>query len=159
MATQSASFPTTQPVAPPKEEDNQGKLIIAGVIGLVVLGLAIWAGIAMFNNPQATQTLRDIFIVFLGVMALAIGVALIVLIAVLIVLINVLRHEVRPILTNAQDTTQTIQATAQTIRGTTTFLSDYLVSPVIKAQGVIAGARTGWRLFVSTFRDLSNGGK
>lgn len=158
-STYSSPFPPASVPADAGQGVSRRNLILAAVAGLIVLALVVWAARAMFTNPVATQTIRDIFIVFLGVMALVIGVALVALIAQLAILTNVLRHEIRPILISTQQTAHQIQDAAHTIRGTTTFLSDNLVSPVIKAQGVAAGVRASWRLFTDMFRNSINGGK
>ena len=50
-------------------------------------------------------------------------------------LIVLLRDEVQPIL-------QSINETTGTVRGTTTFVSDAVVNPVIEVAGYVAGVRT-----------------
>jgi hypothetical protein len=86
----------------------------------------------MLTNADKTSTIRDIFIIFLGFEFLLIGVALIILILQLARLINLLQNEVKPILDSTNET-------VNTLRGTTAFLSDNLVEPVMKLNEVIAG--------------------
>lgn len=110
-------------------------LILAAIV--LILGLvagAVVAIIAMINHPESTENIRDIVIVFMAAEFLFIGLVLILLVIQLARLTALIRHEVRPIL---EATNQTVG----TIRGTTTFLSDNLVSPVIKANSAMAAAR------------------
>ena len=63
-----------------------------------------------------------------------IGLAMIILIVQLAKLTALLQNEVKPIL---QSTTETLN----TLRGTTAFLSNNVVQPVIKANSSVAAAR------------------
>jgi hypothetical protein len=72
--------------------------------------------------------------------SLLIGAALVVLIIQLASLINLLQNEVKPIL---KSTTETVN----TLRGTTEFLSENLVEPVIKLNSYMAGLKKFFDLF------------
>ncbi len=110
--------------------------IVAGGITFVVLILAaaIVAVIAMLRNPGQTANFRDIVIILVAVEAMFIGLAMIILIVQLAKLTALLQNEVKPIL---QSTTETLN----TLRGTTAFLSNNVVQPVIKANSSVAAAR------------------
>lgn len=116
--------------------------IIAGIITAVVLVLAgVCAAVYFLLQPGSpTGTIRDIFIIFMAFESLIIGAALIVLIIQVASLINLLQSEVRPIL---QSTSETVN----TLRGTTEFLSENLVEPVIKLNSYLAGLRKVFDLF------------
>jgi hypothetical protein len=110
--------------------------ILAGIITGVILILAL-IGLAVYFLLQPgspTSTIRDIFIIFLAVESLIIGVALVILMIQVASLINLLQNEVKPIL---QSTSETVN----TLRGTTQFLSENLVEPVIKLNSSLAGLR------------------
>ena len=62
------------------------------------------------------------------------GVALIIFIVQLAKMVNLLQNEVKPIL---EATNETIN----TLKGTTEFLSENLVEPVIKLNGYVAGLK------------------
>ena len=109
-------------------------IILAFVIIIAILVGAVLAIIGMVNHPESTENIRDIVIVFMAAEFLFIGFVLILLVIQLARLTALIRHEVRPIL---DATNQTVG----TIRGTTTFLSDNLVSPVIKANSTIAAVK------------------
>jgi hypothetical protein len=125
---QTARFPSAD-----AETTNQRKVIVlSSIIGILVLAVLIFSTYWMLTNADKTSTIRDIFIIFLGFEFLLIGVALIILILQLARLINLLQNEVKPILDSTNET-------VNTLRGTTAFLSDNLVEPVMKLNEVIAG--------------------
>ena len=106
--------------------------IIAGVvIFLALIALAVYA---LLQNDTRTANIRDIFIIFMAFESLIIGAALVVLIIQVASLINLLQNEVKPILESTSET-------VNTLRGTTEFLSENLVEPVIKLNSYIAGLR------------------
>ncbi len=123
-----------QPTASaPANQSRQGVIVaVAVVVLLAVIGLIVWAVIGMTRNPTTTETIRDIFIIVMALESLVIGAALIVLIVQIAQLTNLLRHEIKPILDSTNET-------INTVRGTTTFLSENLVDPVIKLSGYVAG--------------------
>jgi K+ transporter len=101
----------------------------------------IVAAIYLLLQPGSpTGTIRDIFIIFMAFETLIIGAALVVLIIQVASLINLLQNEVKPIL---KATTETVN----TLRGTTAFLSENLVEPVIKLNSSIAGLRRFFQMF------------
>jgi ABC-type spermidine/putrescine transport system permease subunit II len=114
---------------------KQRAIIIGALLFLVVfiIGVVI-AVISMVNHPEQTETIRDIVIIFMAVESLVIGLTLIVLIIQLAKLTTLLQNEIRPILDSTNET-------VQTLRGTTTFLSNNLVKPVIKANSTLAAVR------------------
>jgi hypothetical protein len=116
--------------------------IMAGIIAAVILALAgiVVAVIALANHQQAAANVRDIFIIFMAFESLIIGATLVVLIIQIASLINLLQNEVKPIL---QSTSETVN----TLRGTTEFLSENLVEPVIKLNSYLAGLRKLFSLF------------
>ena len=88
---------------------------------------------------------RDLFIVVLALESLVVVGLLIWLILELRGLTKLLKDEIKPILSSAQET-------VSTVRGTTTFVSDNLISPIVKVSGYVAGVRAA--LDTLTGRDL-----
>jgi uncharacterized membrane protein YcjF (UPF0283 family) len=118
------------------------KWILAGIsagviILLAAIGLAVYA---LTRNADSTANVRDIFIIFMAFESLIVGVALVILIIQVASLINLLQNEVRPILQSTSDT-------VNTLRGTTEFLSENLVEPVIKLNSSVAALRRFFELF------------
>ncbi len=132
------------PIKVPKQSSNKGKLIgiIAGVV--IVLALIIFSLVSLFNSDlETTSKVRDIFIIIMALESLLLGVVLIILIVQIAVLINVLKNEIKPIL----DTTN---ETVNHLKGTTTFLSNNLVEPVIKMNEYTAGFKKFFDLLKPT---------
>jgi len=131
-------------------EENAGKRsglarqrwFIAGcIVGVIlVLALLVWAVFALSSHPAAAANVRDIFIIFMALESLLIGAALVVLIIQLASLINLLQNEVKPILKSTNET-------VNTLRGTSEFLSENLVEPVIKLNSYLAGLKRLFDLF------------
>jgi hypothetical protein len=105
-------------------------------MGVFVLGLVGAVLIAIFANPDDASNwvgmIRDIFIIVLAMEGMLMGIALIVLVLQVAALLNLLQHEIQPIVDNAQET-------MTTVRGTTQFVSQNVVEPVIKLGAYTAG--------------------
>ncbi len=106
-------------------------IILIAILILVAIGFAV---ASMIQAPQQTQTIRDIFIIFMAVESLIIGLALIILIIQLARLTSLLQNEIRPILESTNET-------VSTLRGTTTFLSENLTQPVVKMSSSLAALK------------------
>lgn len=128
---------TTQPQSTtPTDQaalDRRIQLMIVGG-GILILAALILAIVLMATHAEATVVVRDIAIVFVAVETLFIGIAMIFLMLQIQLLIKVLREEIQPLL-------KSVNETASTVRGTTVFVSENLVSPIIKAAGFSAAVR------------------
>ncbi len=131
------------------EEDTANRAVLSKrrwmVSGFIIAALIILAGviiaiIALTEHPAVATNVRDIFIIFMAFESLIIGAALVVLVIQIAALINLLQNEVKPILQSTSDT-------VNTLRGTTEFLSENLVEPVIKLNSYLAGLRKFFDLF------------
>jgi len=83
---------------------------------------------------MVAATIRDIAIIIIAIQSIVIGVLLGVLVWQLWRLVKMLQNEVQPILKDAQDT-------VGTVRGTTTFVSEAVVNPVVKTSSTLVGMR------------------
>ncbi|HOV49401.1 MAG TPA: hypothetical protein PLM06_12295 [Anaerolineae bacterium] len=124
---------TEAPSAPATASQKRTQIAVIGG-AVLLLALLVAAIVLMAQHPNATTVVRDIAIVFVAVETFLIGMALLVLIVEIQTLIKVLREEIQPMLRSVNDT-------AATVRGTTEFMSENLVSPVIKAVSFTAGVR------------------
>ena len=115
---------------------------------LVFLAILVALVIVAIRNPSHTETFRDLAIIALAAESGLIGLALIVLIVQVARLINMLDYEIKPILLN---TSQTVN----TVRGTADFMSEHMVSPMIRASG----AASGIARLAATVRGLFKMGK
>jgi len=89
------------------------------------------------------RDVRDVAIIILAVESIVVGGLLIFLIIQLQRLMKMLRDEIRPILDSTNET-------VSTVRGTTTFMSEHLISPIFQVASFLSGVRrvtqvvTGW---------------
>jgi hypothetical protein len=133
---------TSSPVeaAPPGDKIPTIWIILGVAVVLLLIAGTIYAVNVMINNPAQTETFRDIMIIFMAFVFLFIGLALIILLVQLARLTNLLQYEIRPIL-------EATNETVGSLRGTTQFLSDNLVAPVVKANSSFAALRRAIELF------------
>jgi hypothetical protein len=147
MANPQSDIRDTIPLDPPLEVDTSqeestslGKKILLFVIALVLIGLIV-AGLILLLQPGTdTARIRDIFIIFMALEFLLIGIAIIILIIQLARLTLLLQNEISPII-------QSTHETANTLRGTTVFLSEHLVEPVLKMNQYLAGLNRVVKIF------------
>lgn len=83
---------------------------------------------------MVAAAIRDIAIIIIAIQSIVIGVLLGLLVWQVWRLVKMLQSEVQPILKDAQDT-------VSTVRGTTTFVSDNVVNPVVKTSSTLVGMR------------------
>ncbi|HMN11702.1 MAG TPA: hypothetical protein PKD55_05185 [Bellilinea sp.] len=124
--------PVTENSTP--ESSKKGLWIAIAVAVILVAGLV--AGIILLANAPADTTakVRDIFIIFMALTSLIFTAAIVVLIIQVAALINLLQNEIKPILHTTQDT-------LNNVKGTTQFMTNNLVAPVIKMNEYAAGAK------------------
>ena len=120
-----------------EELKRQRRIIIIIIAAAVfVLILSIVSFIFLINPSTNTAQIRDVFIIFMSLEMMFLGLIMVVLIIQLARLINLLQNEIGPILDSTNET-------MNTLRGTTMFLSENLVEPVIKVNEYSAGIRQG----------------
>lgn len=124
----------TPPISPhAAAERKQRQIIVVASIAAVAIFILVIAAIIYLMQPgTATDKIRDIFIIFMALESLVIGAALVVLVVQIASLINLLNNEIKPML---ESTNETIA----TLRGTTIFLSENVVEPVVKLNSYVAG--------------------
>jgi len=120
-------------VAPDLAAQQRKITIVIILIALVVLIVIVGSFVLLMNARASTVAqLRDVFIIFLALQSLLTGLVLVILMIQLARLINLLQNEIKPILESTNET-------VSNLRGTTSFLSDNLVEPVIKLNEYLAG--------------------
>jgi hypothetical protein len=129
------------------------------IVGIFLIGLIAAVAIALLADPDDAANwvgmIRDVFIIVLAMEGMLMGVALIVLVIQIAALINLLQNEIQPIVDNASET-------MTTVRGTTQFVSQNLVEPVIKTSAFLAGSGAIVRELVGlrrSIRSARNGNK
>lgn len=122
------------PEALPEATGDQNRtILIVAVVFIVLLAVIVGSIFFLVKQPLGeVARIRDIFIIFMAVQSLLTGLALVILLIQLARLINLLQNEVKPILDSTNET-------VSNLRGTTVFLSESLVEPVIKLNEYLAG--------------------
>lgn len=131
--------PLALPAPPPPESQTAEELrrqrailtgvIVAAIILIVLIIVSIWF---LLQPTTDTAKIKDVFIIFMALQSLFLGLVLVVLIIQLARLINLLQNDIKPILDSTNET-------VSTLRGTTIFLSENVVEPVIKMNEYFAG--------------------
>jgi len=132
-AVENNELESNEPIKAETDQKNNKKIILI-IIGLVIfIGLVVFAFVRLFQaDLETTSRIRDIFIIFMALQSIVLGIAIIILIVQLATLINVFKNEIKPILETTNDT-------LRNLKGTTSFLSNNLVEPVIKMNEYSAG--------------------
>jgi DMSO reductase anchor subunit len=126
---------TTQqpPISNQEMEKRQRNMIIGLVVVAVLLVVAVIGSTIYLLQPTTnTMKIRDIFIIWMALESMLLTLVLIVLVIQLARLINLLQNEVKPILESTNET-------VSYLRGTSTFLSNNMVEPVMKMNEYLAG--------------------
>jgi len=125
----------------PTKESPQGAipkgLLIAFVVlaFLIILALSLWI-YAAATPVQGLAALRDVAIVVLALESLLVTFIMLVIVILLWDLLNVIQRDLIPLL---QSTLESAEETAHTVQGTTTFVSEYFIAPLIKLASTFVG--------------------
>ena len=138
-STPAEAVPAEQQGGEPVENRNVGRTIaiVLGILAFVLVVSFLFYGAV--SHPLVTSVLRDISIIVLALVTMITSIFLAILLFQLQSLIVLLRDEVQPIL-------ESINETAGTVRGTTSFVSDAVVTPMIE----VASYATAVRQTIST---------
>ena len=121
-----------------KENNSQSKktalIIIAAFTALFLIGITVGVVYLAKSDAQIASQVRDIFIIILVFESFLIGAALIILIIQLALLSNLLQNEIGPILSSTKETIRTVKGTSQ-------FITERAVRPIISIGGLLAGGR------------------
>jgi len=109
-------------------------IFIVSIAVLVIVALLVVAGFFLYSRPQATTFLRDIAVIILAFETLVVIFFLGVVTVLLIYVILTLEREIKPVLNATSET-------VHTVRGTTTFVSDTVVSPIMKAASIVGAVK------------------
>ena len=138
MSEETSSIPTSEAVPygePEKPPRTNSRIWVVVVIAVVIIALIVTGIVLLAVAPEGTTArVRDIFIIFMALESLVLGAGLVILIIQVATLINLVQNEIKPILDSTNET-------VNTLRGTTEFLSNNMVEPVMKLNEYLAGFR------------------
>ncbi len=88
---------------------------------------------------MSVETVRDISIILLAIITITMQIIMVLLLLEIRTLSKMLRENIYPILQSADET-------VRTVRGTSVFVSDNVVSPVVKVSSFAAGITEALRV-------------
>lgn len=127
-------FAETEQSTPASDIRRTLYILLAVGIALLLLGGLLVLVTVLVRNPDTAEAVRDAVIVAIGIESLITGVAVLLLIVQVARLTAMLQNEIRPMLEATNDA-------LRTVRGTTEFLSDNMVRPVVRLSGAAAAIR------------------
>jgi hypothetical protein len=130
-----------------KSSSRKPVVIIAAAVCLALVAAGVVLAAVLYNHPQSAATLRDVFLVVLGIQSMIINLLLIAVLAVLIYvalkvydLTQFVQSELRPIVRRADDMVRTMHSR-------TVYISDTAVKPVIEVVSFMAAVKSIIRSF------------
>jgi hypothetical protein len=116
--------------------DPRGKkmIVVVSIAVVVIVALLVGVGFFLYPRPQVITFLRDIAIIVLAFETLMVIFLLGVMTVLLIYVILTLEREIKPVINATSET-------VYTVRGTTTFVSDTVVSPIMKAASIFGAVK------------------
>jgi hypothetical protein len=108
--------------------------VFIGIAAVLVVIAAIAPLLIAFLIPSWIPGMQAVAVAYVSAFACVGAILFIVLVGLLALIAFQLKNNVVPLLEKATDTMHTVQ-------GTTTFVSESVVQPIIKTAGAVAGAR------------------
>ncbi len=105
------------------------------VVGIIVVLLVVAALVALGYwafTTDGLNGLKNLAIIMLALETIVVTALLAVVVLLLARLVGMIQNEISPVL-------KSVQQTASTVRGTTTFVSDTFVSPLIQIASALSG--------------------
>ena len=133
-----------------ESEKKKFQIALIAILVVVIVLLVVMCYL-LFNAPEATAIIRDISVIILALESIVVLLLLGVVIGMLWWLIQTLEKKITPILDTTNETVNNVSETVNTVRGTATFVSDTVVSPIIKVVSYASGVKrairtlTKWR--------------
>jgi hypothetical protein len=118
----------------PMDPRAKKMIVIVSIAVVVIVALLVVAGFSLYSRPQATSFLRDVAVIILAFETLVVIFFLGVMTVLLIYVILTLEREIKPVLDATSET-------VYTVRGTTTFVSDTVVSPIMEVASIVGAVK------------------
>jgi hypothetical protein len=125
------------------------KAIVGGVLALVLFGAIVYWLYTLGGDDQSSlEIVRDIVIVFFGLMMVVVTLLMAVAVAALAYLIIVVRRKLVPIMEKVVDLQvkavsmqESTLETLNRVKGTTDFVTEEVAAPIISVYGTVAKGR------------------
>ena len=121
-------------VRTPMDPRAKKMIVIVFIAIVVIVALLVVVGFFLYSRPRATTFLRDVAVIILAFETLVVIFFLGVMTVLLIYVILTLEREIKPVLNATSET-------VYTVRGTTTFVSDTVVSPIMQVASIVGAVK------------------
>ncbi len=136
---------STKPLVSP--QTRKMTVIVSVLVVLVVIAILGGLGYLLFASYDwamegivpATVRLRDIAFIVMALETLVLMILVLIVIVLLIVLVVLVYDRVIPILEQLNKAINVVVETTHTVRGTTTFVGEKVVAPLIEVSSLAAG--------------------
>ena len=118
----------------PMDPRAKTMIVIIIIAVVVIAALLAGAGFFLYSRPQATTFLRDVAVIVLAFETLVVIFFLGVMTVLLIYVVLTMEREIKPVLNATSET-------VYTVRGTTTFVSDTVVSPIMTVASIVGAVK------------------
>jgi hypothetical protein len=115
-------------------------------LSVVVLALLVAGGVALvrYDLAPSTESARDWVIIIYGLMGILFFLLLIVVLAAIVFILMSVRGSLTKLIDESvRPTLSEVQRTAENVRGTSEFIADTAVSPVIRVVAITRGVKRG----------------
>jgi hypothetical protein len=137
---------STKPLV--SKQTRKSTIVVSVIVTVVVLAILIGLGYLLFKSydwvaegvTPATVRLRDIAFVVMALETLIVMVLILIIVVLLVITIVLIYDRVIPALEQLNRAINTVADTVHTVRGTTTFVGEKVVSPLIEVSSYAAGA-------------------
>ena len=109
------------------------RTVVLSVVGILLVLVLIIVGLLLVPD-WVRVALRDIAIIFMVVLGMLVTLLTAVLVGALIAVVYLIKDKIVPLL-------EQLTATVGRVRGTTEFVSEEVVEPIIQAAGAVARVR------------------
>ena len=136
---------STEPLV--SKQTRRTTTIVSVIVGIVVLAALVAIGYFLYVSynvdpagpvPAAVR-LRDIAFIVMALETLVLMILVLIVIVLLVITVVLIYDRVIPILEQLNKSINTVSDTVHTVRGTTTFVSDKVVTPFIEVSSYASG--------------------
>ena len=136
---------STKPLV--SKQTRKSTIIISSIVTFVVLAALVGLGYLMYRSydwaatgaTPATVRLRDMAFVVMALETLVVMILVLIIVVLLVVVIVLIYDRVIPVLEQLNRAINTAADAVHTARGTTSFVSDKIVTPLIEVSSYAAG--------------------
>jgi hypothetical protein len=114
------------------------------LLGVILLVALVIAAIQLdLDFYTTTETARDWVIIIYGMISIVLFVMLILVLGLILLLLKSIRHTITGLVDEIRPTLSELHRTAENVRGTSEFIADTTVNPLIRIAAITRGVQRG----------------